>query len=93
MPATLRKTNRPGALTARAKVTSKGQITLPSELRKRMGVKAGDTLVFETRGRDVMVSPIRAGSVFEEYRGIGTAGIGPGKKAVLEWVREVRGEL
>ncbi len=93
MPATLQKTKRSEPLTTRAKVTSKGQVTLPSALRKRMGVKAGDTLVFETRGKDVMVSPLRAGSVFEEYRGIGTAGIGLGKKAVLDWVREVRGEL
>ena len=77
----------------KAKLTSKGQITLPSALRKRLGVRAGDTLVFETKGKDLVVSPQRRGSVFEEFRGIGTAGIGRGKKAVLDWVREVRGEL
>jgi AbrB family looped-hinge helix DNA binding protein len=28
-------------------ITSKGQVTLPSKVRKRMGVKAGDTVIFE----------------------------------------------
>ncbi len=31
----------------RARVTSKGQVTLPVDLRRRLGVKAGDDLVFE----------------------------------------------
>jgi AbrB family looped-hinge helix DNA binding protein len=77
----------------KAKVTSKGQITIPSALRHRLRVKAGDTLVFETHGKHVTVSPLRPESTFEEYRGIGTAGIGRGKKAVLDWVREIRGDL
>lgn len=78
---------------ATAKLTSKGQITLPSAVRKRMGVRSGDTLVFETRGSEIVVSPRKAGNIFTEFRGSGTAGIGPGKKAVLDWVRQVRGEL
>jgi AbrB family looped-hinge helix DNA binding protein len=78
---------------ARAKLTSKGQITLPSVVRKRMGVGTGDTLIFETKGKEIVVSPQKAENVFSEFRGSGTPGIGPGKKAVLEWVREVRGEL
>jgi AbrB family looped-hinge helix DNA binding protein len=78
---------------ARAKLTSKGQITLPSIVRKRMGVRSGDTLVFETKGNEIIVSPQKAGGVFTEFRGSGTPGVGPGKKAVLEWVRQVRGEL
>ncbi len=33
----------------------------------------------------------RSKSPVEKYRGIGTPGIGRGKKAVLRWVRELRG--
>lgn len=32
-----------------AKVTSKGQVTVPKEVRDALGVHAGDSLVFETR--------------------------------------------
>jgi len=35
---------------ARAKVTSKGQVTVPVEVRRALGVKEGDTLVFEVAG-------------------------------------------
>ncbi|MCJ2093522.1 type II toxin-antitoxin system PrlF family antitoxin [Methylobacterium sp. J-072] len=31
---------------AEAKITSKGQVTVPASLRKALGVKAGDKLVF-----------------------------------------------
>ncbi len=35
---------------ARAKVTSKGQVTIPVEVRRELGVQEGDTLVFEVAG-------------------------------------------
>lgn len=79
--------------TVRAKITSKGQITLPLSVRKRLGVKAGDGVLFRIRGKEIAVESQAAEDVFEKYRGIGTPGIGSGKKAVLDWVREIRGEL
>jgi len=35
---------------ARARVTSKGQVTVPVEIRRALGVEEGDTLVFEVAG-------------------------------------------
>jgi AbrB family looped-hinge helix DNA binding protein len=35
---------------ASAKVTSKGQITLPAKLRERLGIKPGDRVSFEEDG-------------------------------------------
>lgn len=35
---------------ARARVTSKGQVTVPVEVRRALGVEEGDTLVFEVAG-------------------------------------------
>jgi len=81
------------AETVRAKVTSKGQITLPASLRRRLGVKAGDTVVFESHEGNTTIAPSNQKDVFERYRGIGTGGIGGSRKAVLRWVREIRGEL
>ncbi|MGO9072906.1 MAG: AbrB/MazE/SpoVT family DNA-binding domain-containing protein [Terriglobales bacterium] len=34
-----------------ARITSKGQITVPREVRRILGVRAGDRLLFESDGR------------------------------------------
>lgn len=40
-----------------AKVTSKGQITIPIDIRRKLGVKEGDKILFiEERGRVVMLN-------------------------------------
>jgi len=75
-----------------ATITSKGQITLPLEVRKILGVRAGDKLVFEDDERGVRVRPVRSQSTFSKYRGIGNPGIGPGRKGIARWLREMRGE-
>ena len=74
-----------------AKITSKGQITVPREVRHVLGVKPGDKLVFEQNGNDVCVRPVRKQSVFAQYRGIGNPGLGSGRKAILETIAEIRG--
>jgi len=75
-----------------AKVTSKGQVTIPREIRRRLGVRAGDKLEFEEDAQGVRVKAVRDGSVFEKYAGIGNPRIGKGRKAILKWMRELRGE-
>ena len=74
-----------------ARITSKGQITVPQEIRRALGVQPGDKLIFEKDGGDVRVRPVRTKSPFEKYRGIGNLGIARGKKAIVRWVRELRG--
>jgi AbrB family looped-hinge helix DNA binding protein len=74
-----------------ARITSKGQITVPHEIRRALGVRPGDKLLFEKEGSSVRVRPVRTKSPFEKYRGIGSPGIGRGRKAVVQWVRELRG--
>lgn len=44
-------------------VTSKGQVTLPSEARRRMGIRAGTKLEFIVRGDDRMEVVVVGGSV------------------------------
>ena len=74
-----------------AKMTSKGQITVPREIRQRLGVKPGDRLLFEQDGDDVRVRPVKKKSVFAKYRGIGNPGMASGREAVLEKLHELRG--
>jgi AbrB family looped-hinge helix DNA binding protein len=79
------------AMRKTAKVTSKGQITIPREIRRRLGVRAGDRVLFEESAEGVKVKAVRDGSVFEKYAGIGNPGIGKGRKAIQKWLRELRG--
>jgi antitoxin PrlF len=74
-----------------AKVTSKGQVTIPRDIRRVLGVRPGDKLLFEKVGTSVHVSPVKDTDPFEKYRGIGTPGIGRGRKAVVNWIRKMRG--
>lgn len=74
-----------------ARMTSKGQITVPQRVRLALGVRPGDTLLFEQDRSGIRVRPVRAESPFEQYRGIGTPGILRGRKAVVRWIRTVRG--
>lgn len=74
-----------------AKLTSKGQITIPREIRRRLGVRAGDRLEFEDDGKSVRVTAVPEKSPFAKYRGIGTPGIGKGRKGIQKWLRELRG--
>lgn len=72
-----------------AKVTSKGQITLPLDVRRRMGIERGDEIEFrEENGRFVMVKRLRH-SPFDAYVGFlkNKPGVDPD-----ELVDELRGE-
>ncbi len=75
-----------------AKITSKGQITVPRDVRRALGVRPGDRLLFEKVGTTVRVRPVKKKeSPFEKYRGIGNPGIPSGRKGMLRYIREMRG--
>jgi antitoxin PrlF len=78
-------------LEKQAKITTKGQVTVPLAIRKVLGVRAGDVLLFEEDKTGVRVRPVRIKSPFAKYRGIGNRGIGSGKKAINAWISEMRG--
>jgi AbrB family looped-hinge helix DNA binding protein len=88
MPATVKSAP---VQTHRAKVTSKGQITVPVAIRKSLGVKPGDNIRFEQNEDGIRLVRDAEESVFEKFRGIGNAGIGSGRKAVMAYMREIRG--
>jgi antitoxin PrlF len=75
-----------------SKITSKGQITVPIEVRQILGVRTGDKLIFESDANGVHIRPHRRRSLLEKYRGVGTPGVGRGRKAINRWLREMRGE-
>jgi AbrB family looped-hinge helix DNA binding protein len=75
-----------------ARITTKGQITVPIAIRRELGVHPGDALLFKSDKNGVSVRPVRTRSRFAKYRGIGNPGIGSGKKAINRWIRKMRGE-
>jgi antitoxin PrlF len=75
-----------------ARITSKGQITVPREIRRALGVQPGDALVFEKEGKVIHVRPVRSRSPFSKYRGIGNPGLRSGRKAILRRIRALRGQ-
>jgi AbrB family looped-hinge helix DNA binding protein len=75
----------------RAKVTSKGQITIPIEIRKSLGIKPGDKLRFEPHEGGYHVVRDSEENVFEKWRGIGVPGVGSGRDGIREYMRELRG--
>ncbi len=73
-------------------VSSKGQVTIPQEIRNRLGVRAGDRVDFVVEQDLVVLRPARSeDNPFEKYRGI----LGPfpgGEKGIKAWVDEMRRE-
>jgi len=75
-----------------AKITTKGQITIPREVRNALGVRPGDSLVFEQDAGEIRVRRARRESPFAQYRGIGNPGMDSGRASVLREVKKLRGD-
>ena len=45
------------AMTETTVVSSRGQITLPARMRKKLGIRGGDVLVLEDRGHEIALTP------------------------------------
>lgn len=42
-----------------SKVTTKGQITLPASIRRKAGVKQGDSVAFEIAEGGILIKPVQ----------------------------------
>ena len=52
-----------------ARVTSKGQVTIPKDVRERLGVHAGEDIGFEERDGLFVVSKVVTKSPFDKWVG------------------------
>ena len=52
-----------------AKVTSKGQITLPRKIREKLGVQPGEEVGFEEKDNLVVISKVVTKSPFDKWVG------------------------
>jgi antitoxin PrlF len=73
-------------------MTSKGQLTVPQEIRKRLGLEAGDRVEFVVEEDRTVIRPAREEmNPFEKY--IGIAGPFPGgEEGIKAWIDEMRSD-
>ena len=70
-------------------MTSKGRVTIPLEIRQRLGLEGGDQILFVIEDGVMVLKPVR-NDPFEEYAG--ALGSFETKSEVNAWLAELRGE-
>ena len=73
-------------------ITSKGQLTVPQEIRKRLGLQTGDRVEFVMEENRTVIRPVRSEvNPFEKYIGIADPFPG-GEKGIKAWIDEMRSD-
>ena len=72
-------------------VSSKGQVTLPIEIRKRLGLKAGDKVDFPVKDGTVTVVPARSDDDNPFKSWIGMYPAFKSRQEILDYYSEMRG--
>jgi antitoxin PrlF len=76
-----------------AKVTSKGQVTIPADVRKELGIDQGDDLIFEvTPERSIQLRVVKRRRLSDLYGALPATRPFPGKEKVREAVGEELGK-
>jgi AbrB family looped-hinge helix DNA binding protein len=75
----------------RSTLTSKGQVTLPVEVRKRLGLRQGDQIEFDISHGETVIRPVRRTNPFEKWRGAAAGAFPGGLKEINDWIRDMRG--
>jgi antitoxin PrlF len=72
-----------------ATMTSKGQVTIPIEVRRRLGLRQGDRVAFDVEDGTATLRPVPAEpDAFDAYAGaLATL---PNEVAVRDWLRDLR---
>ena len=73
-------------------ITSKGQLTVPQEIRKRLGLETGDRVEFVVEEGRTVIRPARSEvNPFDKYMGI----LGPfpgGEEGIKAWIDDMRSD-
>jgi antitoxin PrlF len=73
-------------------ISSKGQVTVPKEIRKRLGLETGDRVEFVVEDDRTVMRPARPeANPFEKYIGI----LGPfpgGEEGIKAWIDDMRSD-
>jgi len=73
-------------------ISSKGQITVPQEIRKRLGLVPGDRVEFAVEGDRTVIRPVRSEiNPFEKFIGIADPFPG-GEEGIKAWIDDMRSD-
>jgi len=79
-----------------SRVSSKGQITIPIEFRRKLGIKEGDKVIFIEKGNNILIFNSNRLAFKEFQEGMAgeaeRAGI-KDEQDVVDLVKEVRGQM
>ena len=70
----------------RARLSSKGQLTIPAEIRRRYDLKTGDEVQFVAEERGAYLVPLKRKSLMDLYGAIKVDRPWPGKERAREMV-------
>jgi AbrB family looped-hinge helix DNA binding protein len=74
-------------------ISSKGQVTIPGEVWRRLGARAGDRVKFVVRDGFTTIQPDRDGEENPFTKYIGALGGPQPDGTAVAWVREMRGPM
>lgn len=73
-------------------MTSKGQLTVPQEIRRRLGLQTGDRVEFVVEEDRTVIRPAREeANPFEKFIGIAGPFSG-GEEGIKAWIDEMRSD-
>ena len=75
----------------RAKITYKGQVTIPKNIREALSIKEGESVIFEVEGDHAILTPIKK-SLQDFYRIFPATRSYEGMEAVRKEIRRKRGK-
>ena len=72
----------------KTKITFKGQVTIPKEIREALTIQEGDSVIFEVQGDHAVLKPLRKKSLADFYGVLPATRPYPGSEAVRRDVQK-----
>jgi len=76
----------------KAKITFKGQVTIPKEIREALTIQEGDTVIFEVEGDHALLKPLKKKPLADFYGVLPATRSYPGFDAIRKEVQHKIGK-
>jgi antitoxin PrlF len=76
----------------KAKITFKGQVTIPKEIREALTIQKGDTVIFEVEGDHALLKPLKKKPLADFYGVLPATRSYPGSDAIRKEVQHKIGK-